>query len=55
MEGPRRYRRAATYVNRPVVGSAAPALPLVTADGQQWRLEDQRGQTVVLIFHRHIH
>ncbi len=38
----------------PSVGSLAPAFQLADADGHQWRLGDHRGETVVVIFHRHI-
>ncbi len=37
------------------VGDPAPSISLPSSDGQTWRLEDQRGNHVVLIFHRHIH
>ncbi len=40
---------------RPLVGADAPDIELATADGSSWRLSDQRGGPVVLIFHRHIH
>lgn len=40
---------------RPAIGSPAPQLELATAAGETWRLADQRGTYVVLIFHRHIH
>lgn len=30
-------------------------ISLVDADGEPWRLNDQRGRNTVLIFHRHIH
>lgn len=40
---------------RPTLGEPAPTLILADASGNPWRLEDQRGRTVVLIFHRHIH
>jgi peroxiredoxin len=40
---------------RLVVGEAAPQIALTDSEGNQWRSEDHRGQTVVVIFHRHIH
>ncbi|MDJ0768621.1 MAG: redoxin domain-containing protein [Ilumatobacter sp.] len=40
---------------RPAVGEPAPDIELAGATGQRWRLADQLGSTVVLIFHRHIH
>ena len=40
---------------RPLHGSIAPDLVLQDAQGDLWRLADQRGKHVVLIFHRHIH
>jgi peroxiredoxin len=32
-----------------------PEIELPADDGTTWRLSEQRGSTVVLIFHRHIH
>jgi peroxiredoxin len=40
---------------RPVVGEAAPEFALTDSDGNLWRSKDHHGQTVVVIFHRHIH
>ena len=37
------------------VGQPAPAIELTDRHGSPWRLASQRGKTVVLIFHRHIH
>jgi len=39
----------------PTVGDLAPEITLVARDGTPWRLAEQRGHTVVAIFHRHIH
>jgi len=39
---------------QPSVGAPAPAIELVDAEGHLWRLEDHRGKSVVVIFHRHI-
>ncbi len=40
---------------RPEIGELAPDITLLDRDGQPWRLRDQTGGAVVLIFHRHIH
>lgn len=40
---------------RPSPGEPAPMVTLLAESGHRWRLEDQRGSTTVLIFHRHIH
>ena len=40
---------------RPIVGEPAPLVEFTDSKGQAWRLADQRGRSVVLIFHRHIH
>jgi peroxiredoxin len=37
------------------VGQPAPAIELTDRNGSPWRLASQRGKTIVLIFHRHIH
>jgi len=42
-------------LERPRVGGPAPDIDLTDADGHRWRLPDQRGHPVVVIFHRHIH
>lgn len=39
----------------PAVGAIAPDVTFLDADGRPWRLADQRGSVVVLVFHRHIH
>ena len=41
--------------HRPVVGEAAPEIVLTDSEGNMWRSNDHLGQTVVVIFHRHIH
>lgn len=43
------------FMQRPAIGAPAPAIDLPTADGGRWRLADQVGHSVVLVFHRHIH
>jgi len=40
---------------RPQLGAPAPAIELVAASGDDWRLADHQGRPAVLIFHRHIH
>ncbi|MEM9464550.1 MAG: hypothetical protein AAGA90_04225 [Actinomycetota bacterium] len=40
---------------RPIIGDPTPPLELIDGDGEPWRLTDQQGSTVVVIFHRHIH
>jgi peroxiredoxin len=40
---------------RPQLDRPAPALDLVDAEGRRWRSSDHRGETLVVIFHRHIH
>lgn len=40
---------------RPKVGAPAPDIDLLDAGGDRWRLADQLGHPVVVIFHRHIH
>jgi peroxiredoxin len=35
-------------------GDVAPDLDLPDDHGERWRLADQRGRPVVLIFHRHL-
>lgn len=45
----------ATSLTRPTIGSQAPTVRLPDGVGNEWDLKDQRGHTVVLIFHRHIH
>lgn len=42
-------------MRRPVIGEPAPDIELVDETGMPWRLADQRGRPVVLVFHRHIH
>ncbi len=42
-------------VARPTVGESAPEIELTDANGETWRLSDQRGHAVLLIFHRHSH
>lgn len=42
-------------LTRPAVGSPAPPISAVHADGTPWRLADHHGRHVILIFHRHIH
>lgn len=42
-------------LTRPTIGRPAPDIELVDEAGAAWRLHDQRGQSVVLVFHRHIH
>lgn len=37
------------------IGQPAPPAMLTDRSGSPWLLADQRGKTVVLIFHRHIH
>lgn len=37
------------------VGQPAPAIELIDRNRSPWRLANQRGKTIVLIFHRHIH
>jgi len=44
-----------TTAVRPPLHRPAPVLDLVDADGRPWRSSDHRGETVVVIFHRHIH
>ena len=39
---------------RPSIGAPAPDITVVDTSNQPWRLEDRRGRTTVLIFHRHI-
>ncbi len=39
----------------PAVGEMAPDVTFLDASGRPWRLSDQRGSVVVLVFHRHIH
>lgn len=46
---------SAAQLSRPHLGELAPTITLEGESVRTWRLEDQRGQTVVLIFHRHIH
>jgi len=36
------------------VGDPAPPIDLAAHDGSRWRLVDQAGRPVVLIFHRHL-
>lgn len=36
------------------VGDAAPEIALPDQAGDVWRLSDQRGRAVVVIFHRHL-
>ena len=36
-------------------GDDGPVPELPTADGGRWRLADQAGHPVVVVFHRHIH
>lgn len=36
------------------VGDVAPPFDAVDHAGRNWRLRDQAGRTVVLIFHRHL-
>jgi peroxiredoxin len=38
----------------PAIGDPAPAVDLVAHDGRRWRLADQAGRPLVLIFHRHL-
>jgi peroxiredoxin len=40
---------------RPTLGGIAPEVEFLDGDGRPWRLSEQRGSVVVLIFHRHIH
>ncbi len=47
--------RGQARLPRPAVGTPAPAIELTDARGHPWRLEDHRGESVVVIFHRHIH
>jgi len=42
-------------MSRPVVGEPAPSVSLIDSAGTPWRLVDQHGRNIVLIFHRHIH
>jgi peroxiredoxin len=35
-------------------GDVAPPIVLLDHDGQQWRLADRRGRSVILVFHRHL-
>ncbi|HEV3452439.1 MAG TPA: hypothetical protein VG869_14730 [Acidimicrobiia bacterium] len=35
-------------------GDVSPSVDLPDDAGRHWRLADQRGRTVVLIFHRHL-
>jgi len=44
-----------TSPTRPAIGSHPPTVRLRDGVGKHWHLEDRRGHTVVLIFHRHIH
>lgn len=37
------------------VGQPAPTIELADRNGSPWMLANQRGKTIVLIFHRHIH
>lgn len=36
------------------VGAEAPDFTLPTDTGQEWRLSEHRGRTLVLMFHRHL-
>ena len=36
------------------VGSEAPEFALPTDTGETWRLSEHRGETVILMFHRHL-
>ena len=36
------------------VGDPAPAIDLPTHVGTRWRLAEQEGRPVVLVFHRHL-
>ena len=36
------------------VGDELPDVELVDADGQPWRISDQRGRPLVLVLHRHL-
>jgi len=38
----------------PSAGDPAPSVDLPDQDGRRWRLADQAGRPVVLIFHRHL-
>lgn len=51
----RQNGRVSSRPQRPVIGAPAPPVELETAHGDRWRLDDQRGRPVVMIFHRHIH
>ncbi|MFT6392335.1 MAG: peroxiredoxin [Candidatus Aldehydirespiratoraceae bacterium] len=44
-----------TAPTRPRLGQPAPVIDLVDRDGNSWRSEDHLGQSIVVIFHRHIH
>lgn len=35
-------------------GQEAPDFALTVDTGEQWRLSEHRGQTLVLMFHRHL-
>jgi peroxiredoxin len=36
------------------LGDVAPPIALPDHDGVAWRLEDRRGRSVIVIFHRHL-
>jgi peroxiredoxin len=38
-----------------MIGQPAPTIELADRNGSPWMLANQRGKTIVLIFHRHIH
>ncbi|MGH1491931.1 MAG: hypothetical protein ACRBK7_21510 [Acidimicrobiales bacterium] len=40
---------------RPALGGPAPSIRLRGSTGDWWQSDDYREQSVVLIFHRHIH
>ncbi|MGI9597469.1 MAG: hypothetical protein ACR2QK_14995 [Acidimicrobiales bacterium] len=47
--------RGPSTVARPSLGRPAPDITLRDPGGEGWRLGDQLGRNVILIFHRHIH
>jgi peroxiredoxin len=41
-------------VSAPRIGDPAPEIDAVDHEGNRWRLSDQHGRPVIVLFHRHL-
>ena len=55
LDGEHMHTPQPTPLIRPQLGDLAPQIALQDVSAGVWRLDEQRGQTIVLFFHRHIH